>query len=267
MAITLPKERPSYLPLNADDLKTASAKGASSLDGQVPRKPSRSSMVMRFMALAGMLLLLGKHVSLSTASHSAGRIMACHGAHSGGDNLESLTVEERVNRILESTPLIDGHDDFPIFIRERYNNHIYTEEFKNGFERDGLPMHVDIPRLRAGKNGGAFWSVFVPCPENGTDLSNDNYAESVRDTLLQIDLVARLKKAYPTVFSPDVNSSTALAAFERGELISPLGVEGLHQIGNSIANLRKYHRLGVRYVNLNHNVGCFPSRETRLETN
>ena len=63
----------------------------------------------------------------------------------------------------------------------------------------------------------------------------------------------RLKTSYPAVFSPSGNSTTALAAFKRGQIISPLGVEGLHQIGNSIANLRAYHSLGVRYVTLNHN--------------
>ena len=38
-------------------------------------------------------------------------------------------------------------------------------------------MHVDLPRLKKGKNGGAFWSAFVPCPQDGTDFSDENYAE------------------------------------------------------------------------------------------
>lgn len=67
--------------------------------------------------------------------------------------------------------------------------------------------------------------------------------------------MARLKEAYPDVFSPMLNSSTALAAFRRGQLISPLGIEGLHQIGNSVANLRRYYALGVRYATLTHNCG------------
>lgn len=44
-----------------------------------------------------------------------------------------------------------------------------------------------------------------------------------------------------------------MAAFKNGQLISPLGIEGLHQIGNSVANLRLYHSLGVRYATLTHN--------------
>jgi membrane dipeptidase len=36
-------------------------------------------------------------------------------------------------------------------------------------------------------------------------------------------------------------------------LISPLAIEGLHQIGNSAATLRLYHQLGVRYATLTWN--------------
>lgn len=61
--------------------------------------------------------------------------------------------------------------------------------------------------------------------------------------------------AYPHVFSsPDLNSSSATQAFDsRHLIISPLGIEGLHQIGNSFSNLRLYHSLGVRYATLTHN--------------
>ena len=32
-----------------------------------------------------------------------------------------------------------------------------------------------------------------------------------------------------------------------------MGVEGLHQIGNKVANLRLFYDLGVRYTTLTHN--------------
>lgn len=44
-----------------------------------------------------------------------------------------------------------------------------------------------------------------------------------------------------------------MKAFKAGELISPLGIEGLHQIGNKVVNLRLFHALGVRYATLTHN--------------
>ena len=65
--------------------------------------------------------------------------------------------------------------------------------------------------------------------------------------------MTRLQAEYPKDFSGIVDSSNALKAFKQGKLVSPLGIEGLHQIGNSAANLRKYHELGVRYATLTHN--------------
>ncbi|KAF6827417.1 membrane dipeptidase [Colletotrichum plurivorum] len=164
-----------------------------------------------------------------------------------------LTVEERAHNILSQTPLIDGHNDLPILVRGLYKNRIYDKNFTEPFENGGLAGHVDLPRLRAGQNGGAFWSVYTPCPANGSDFSDENYAKSVQWTLDQIDVMTRIKEAYPKDFSPSQSSDSALAAFHKGQLVSPLGVEGLHQIGNYVANLRRYHALGVRYSTLTHN--------------
>ncbi|KAL2266480.1 hypothetical protein VTJ83DRAFT_5832 [Remersonia thermophila] len=181
---------------------------------------------------------------------------ACAGRHVGPNRPRSL--EERAKRILSHTPLIDGHNDLAIFIRAYYNNHIHNESFSKPFAQGGLLGHVDIPRLRAGLSGGAFWSVFWPCPENGTDYSDENYHSGVRSTFQQIDLLARLRASYPSLFSPPtLAADEALHNFHhhQRQLISPLGIEGLHQIGNSPAVLRQFHALGVRYATLTHNCG------------
>lgn len=75
----------------------------------------------------------------------------------------------------------------------------------------------------------------------------------VRATLDQLDLYKRLGDSYPKYFTPSSNSHEAVKAFENGRLISPAAIEGLHQIGNSVANLRLYHQLGVRYATLTWN--------------
>lgn len=76
-------------------------------------------------------------------------------------------------------------------------------------------------------------------------------------TYEQIDLMLRFREAYPEDFSriADLDAEGAQRAFARGQLISPLGVEGLHQIGNAPSNLRHYHARGVRYATLTHNCG------------
>lgn len=159
------------------------------------------------------------------------------------------------NHPLTTSP--DGHNDLAILIRATYNNHIYDDRFRKPFTEGGLAGHVDIPRLRAGLNGGAFWSVFWPCPANGTDFSDANHAAAVHQTLRQIDVLHRLAAAHPAVFSaPATPLRDALAAFRAARrLLAPLAIEGLHQIGNSPAVLRQFHALGVRYATLTHNCG------------
>ncbi|KAI2623291.1 putative dipeptidase [Hypoxylon sp. NC1633] len=223
------------------------AQSDSGVGTPAPPRP-RHSFLKTALVIVSSVFILG------TLLHPASR---CHHPLSKAySHLRPKSVEERVHKILLDTPLIDGHNDLAILIRFMYDNHIYNKNFTEPFENGGLPMHVDLPRLRNGQNGGAFWSVFTPCPENGTDYSDENYAPSVQLTLQQIDLMTRLQSAYPTEFSGiPVDSKSALAAFKRGKFISPLGIEGLHQIGNSVANLRRFYALGVRYATLTHNCG------------
>ena len=68
-----------------------------------------------------------------------------------------------------------------------------------------------------------------------------------------LDLLHRLRSAYPASPSIPSNSSNALSFFHSGQLISPLAIEGLHQIGNSLSILRLYYTLGVRCASLMHN--------------
>jgi len=46
-----------------------------------------------------------------------------------------------------------------------------------------FPGHVDIPRMRAGKVGGMFMSVWIPCEENVEFLNPDAVSFSDRRAL------------------------------------------------------------------------------------
>src|SRR5215469_12647484 len=122
-----------------------------------------------------------------------------------------------------------------MLIRYLYKNHIYNNSFADLFENGGLLGHVDLPRLRSGKVGGTFWSAYIQCPEDGFDFSDANYGPTVRATLDQLDLYNRLHEQYPHFFTLTGSSVEAGKAFKEGRLISPIGIEGLHQIGNSIS--------------------------------
>ena len=162
-------------------------------------------------------------------------------------------VRSQAQTILDENPLIDGHNDLLILLRVAYHNKINNDNFTKAFEEGGLAGHLDVPRLKQGQQGGAFWSAFVPCPADGFNFSDRNYAGSVKTTLEQIDLFQRLSDRYPQYFTLSRSAKEAEHAFANGNLISPLAIEGLHQIGNSLSTLRLYHSLGVRYATLTWN--------------
>jgi membrane dipeptidase len=95
---------------------------------------------------------------------------------------------ETVREILAEVPLIDGHNDAPWQIRDRFRNHLDQVDFADTSGLDPA-MHTDLKRLRQGGVGAQFWSVWVP-----TSLAG---GEAVRAALEQIDLVHRLTARYP----------------------------------------------------------------------
>ncbi|GIC87498.1 uncharacterized protein Aud_003882 [Aspergillus udagawae] len=144
-----------------------------------------------------------------------------------------------------------GHNDFPIWIRAFYQNHIYQENFTY----DGpLVGQVDFPRLAQGRLRGQFWSVYVECPKIANEYSDESYFEIQRDTLQQIDLVNRLVRAESDMLALVHSSTDVWETFSNQptRIASVMGIEGLHQIANSASILRLYHRLGVRYATLTH---------------
>lgn len=64
------------------------------------------------------------------------------------------------------TSPLTGPIDLPILARGLYHNNVTAIDLANE-----MPGHVDIPRLRKGKVGGFFWSVYVGCPSgDGPDF-------------------------------------------------------------------------------------------------
>ncbi|KAH8887195.1 hypothetical protein GQ53DRAFT_844413 [Thozetella sp. PMI_491] len=153
------------------------------------------------------------------------------------------------NELFDVAPLVDGHNDFPIWIRAFYQNHIYQRNFTEAPELYG---QVDFPRLRQGRLRGQFWSVYVECPKVETSPDEVNF-EIVHDTLQQIDLVYRLIQQNSADLEHVHTASQIWRTFKSGQKIASLmGIEGLHQIGDSASILRMYHAMGVRYATLTH---------------
>ena len=149
----------------------------------------------------------------------------------------------RAKRILQQTPLIDGHNDLPWRIREdsvaRGNVAAYDL-------RKRTPGHTDLARLRAGIVGAQFWSVYVP-----GEYRDSGFA---RVQLEQIDIARRIIERYPERLTLALTSGDIRRIFRQRKIASLIGMEGGHAIENSLGALRSYYDLGARYMTLTHNV-------------
>ncbi|WP_118855791.1 dipeptidase [Sphingomonas mesophila] len=152
-------------------------------------------------------------------------------------------VQKRIDRILKRTPLIDGHNDLPWALREDFGSSV--EDLESGTAARTPPLMTDFARLRAGRVGGQFWSVYI----TGTLVGD----EAIRVTLEQIDTARRLIAAYPRHLELATSADDMVRIHRSGRIGSLLGIEGGRQIGGSMAALRRFHDLGVRYMTLTHN--------------
>jgi membrane dipeptidase len=155
----------------------------------------------------------------------------------------------RVEQILARIPLIDGHNDLPWEIRERFKGDLTAVDLESDTRRlpfppDASALMTDIPRLKAGRVGGQFWSVWIPSGMKGF--------EAVQTTLEQIDLVKRMAARYPDDLEMAYTAADVRRIHRSHRVASMIGIEGGHQINNSLAVLRQMYAAGARYMTLTH---------------
>ena len=175
-------------------------------------------------------------------------------AGSGRPSAASMTRDEhlaRAHRLMAATPLIDGHNDLPWQYRSRVNNHVDRLDIAQDLTTLERPTHTDLPRLRAGRLGAQFWSVFIPISTAGGRPGD------AKVVIEQIDLVRRLAARYPDDLEIAYTADDVDRIFAQGRIASMMGMEGGHSIENSLAVLRATYALGARYMTLTHSKGTF----------
>ena len=145
-----------------------------------------------------------------------------------------------VDDLLRRHPVLDGHNDLLWALRDLVGYDLDRYDLAQRQTR----THTDLPRLREGGVGAQFWSVFVPTQEG---------ARAVTSTLEQIDAAYAMVARYADQLALATTADEVEAAWAAGRIACLMGAEGGHQIDGSLAVLRLYHRLGVRYLTLTHN--------------
>ena len=144
----------------------------------------------------------------------------------------------RALAVLAKHPVLDGHNDLPWAIRERAGGDVAAYDL-----RARTKGATDLARLREGRVGAQFFSVYVPA-----DLPGG----LARTQLEQIDTARRMVARYPEGLAFATTADEAEKAMREGRVASLLGMEGGHAIENSLGALRAYYDLGVRYMTLTH---------------
>lgn len=153
---------------------------------------------------------------------------------------------ERIDRILSRTPLIDGHNDLAFAIRNDHGGDLAAVDLTRDTRGLTPPLQTDIPRLREGRVGGQFWSVYVPASLPGAEA-----AEAVHE---QIDLVRRMVAEHDDVFELAETAADVERIHRAGRIASMIGMEGGEPINGKPAILRQFRAAGVLYMTLCHAV-------------
>ncbi len=128
--------------------------------------------------------------------------------------------------------VIDTHADTPQrFVDEGWD---FTAELGHG--------HLNLASARAGNLAGEFFAIW-PEPTAWA-------GRFAHRTLSLIDGVLEQVRSHPDELALCLGPEDILAARAAGKFAVLMGIEGGHAIENSLALLRLYYRLGVRYMTL-----------------
>jgi membrane dipeptidase len=174
------------------------------------------------LALFSLLPLLASAQSATPAASSETKEGTKPAMH------KTLTPEE----VHRSAIVIDTHADTPQrFVDEKFD---LSDPLKGG--------NLNLETIRKGNQAAEFFSIWVD-----PDLNKGHYA---RRTLELIDAVREQVANHPKEMELVTTADGIIEAHRNHKFAALMGIEGGHSIEDSLALLRDYYDLGVRYMTL-----------------
>ncbi len=143
-------------------------------------------------------------------------------------------AERVAERVLKRAIIIDTHADTPqMMLDEVYD-----------LAEPASPYMISIPKMRAGRLGGEFFSIWVD-----VDWPHDDVVRRALDLIDAVnDQLARHSDALEFARTAD----DVVRIHRQGKIAILMGVEGGHMIEGDARVLDVYYRLGARYMTLTH---------------
>ena len=168
-------------------------------------------------------------------------VLTTHSARSSQTTATSVPRDEKLWQkalaIHRRAIVIDTHND------------VTTPMTNDDYDLSGTPpapYRTSIERMKEGGLTAEFFSLYVK-PWYVT------HGGAARRTLDMIDSVYRAVERHPNDLMFAVSAADIRRAKKQGKIAALMGIEGGHAIENSLATLREFHRLGVRYITLTWN--------------
>lgn len=169
-----------------------------------------------------------------------GVLLAVGAAQPGVAQQDDDEYLQRARELLRQVPLIDGHNDLPTSLLETVGGDLDAVDLESVDPR----LSADLPRLRKGGVGAQFFSIFAPAE---TALTGTALHEAMREVDVALAFIDRYDGFELALTADDIER-----IFAAGRIAALLGLEGGHMIEDSLANLRVFQRLGIRYMTLTH---------------
>jgi membrane dipeptidase len=142
------------------------------------------------------------------------------------------SVSPRAARLHRESLVIDTHIDTATHL-------LYRDPGFGGRLSEG---HVDIPRMREGGVGAAFFAVWI-------DEVHDEEA-AFKHAVRGVDVIRRTVDKHPGDLALALNAADIETARSQGKIAVLISIEGGRAIADDLACLRALHNFGVRSITL-----------------